>query len=253
MDEHTLKSFLDEKYLAFNRTGFIDDDPVSVPHRYAHKEDREVAAFLTATISWGNRVSILASAKKMLGPMGDSPYDYVMSGARWRGQGSVHRTFMHDDLRHFLGALRQLYTQPGGFERLMTEAMRGREDSAHAIAVLRNTFLSLPHATRVRKHLPDPEAGAAAKRVNMFLRWMVRRDQHGVDLGLWKGISTAALCIPLDVHSGNVARALGLLSRKANDWKAVRELDTALRAFDPHDPVKYDYALFGLGAIEKFA
>jgi uncharacterized protein (TIGR02757 family) len=250
-----MKSFLDEKACAFNTTSFIDDDPISVPHLFTTKQDIEVAAFLTATISWGNRKSIIKSANRMMDLFDRKPFDFI-SGASERElkslSGFVHRTFNGEDLKSFVKCLRHIYRIHSGMESLFAESMFKLGSSAPAINHFREIFFSVRHPQRTQKHLSDPMSGSAAKRINMFLRWMVRNDQHGVDFGIWQTISPAVLSIPLDVHSGNVARKLGLLTRTQNDQKAVAELDAVLRRFDPNDPVKYDFALFGLGAIEAF-
>jgi uncharacterized protein (TIGR02757 family) len=250
-----LKTFLDEKYAQFNVSAFIDDDPVSIPHRYSKLADIEIAAFLTATISWGNRKAILKSANRMMELMQDSPHDFVMN-CTVRDlkslKGYVHRTFNADDLVTFLKALRSLYLEHDSMEYFFNDAIAEHGKTSIAISLFKQRFFTIPHASRTEKHVSDPLTGSSAKRLNMFLRWMVRKDKNLVDLGLWKNISTSHLSIPLDVHSGNVARQLGMLTRKQNDARAVEELDAVLRRLDPVDPVKYDYALFGLGAIEKW-
>jgi len=250
-----LKSFLDEKYDQFNVSAFIDDDPVSIPHRYTTKPEIEIAAFLTATISWGNRKSIIKSASRMMELMGDAPHDFVMNHTARdlkSLKGFVHRTFNADDLADFIQALNSLYTEQSSMEHYFAEAIATNGNTAPAISAFKQRFFSAPHAARSEKHVSDPMSGSSAKRINMFLRWMVRTDKNAVDFGIWKNIAPAHLSIPLDVHSGNVARQLGMLTRKQNDARAVEELDTLLRKLDPVDPVKYDYALFGLGAIEKW-
>ena len=250
-----LKSFLDEKYDQFNVSAFIDDDPVSIPHRYTSKADIEIAAFLTATISWGNRKAILKSANRMMELMGDAPHDFVMHHTARdlkSLQGFVHRTFNAEDLADFIRALKSLYEEHASMEHFFADSIATHGNTSPAISAFKQRFFSGPHAARAEKHVSDPLAGSSAKRINMFLRWMVRADKNRVDLGIWKNISPAHLSIPLDVHSGNVARQLGMLTRKQNDARAVEELDAVLRTLDPVDPVKYDYALFGLGAIEKW-
>jgi uncharacterized protein (TIGR02757 family) len=248
-----LKSFLDEKTELYNNRDFIADDPISIPHMFSKKEDREISGFITATISWGNRKSIVSSARNIIQRMDGAPYVFVMNyskGDKKYLKGFVHRTFNENDLEYFVISLQNIYRVHGSLETTFGGMMQG-ENGLEAIQRFRKIFFEKPHASHVRKHVSDPSAGSAAKRLNMFLRWMVRADKRGVDFGIWKNISPGALSIPLDVHSGNVARALGMLNRKQNDWKAVSELDTMLRSFDPSDPVKYDFALFGLGAIEK--
>jgi len=255
LTESELRDFLESKYQSFNVSAFVDDDPVSIPHRYNLKQDIEVAAFLTATISWGNRKSIINSASRMMELMQDAPYDFVMNHSPRdlkSLQGFVHRTFNADDLSDFIRALKNLYSDRASMEDYFTDSIASNGKTTHAISEFKQQFFSVPHAARSEKHVSDPLAGSSAKRINMFLRWMVRSDKNNVDFGIWKNIAPAHLSIPLDVHSGNVARQLGMLKRKQNDARAVEELDSVLRKLDPTDPVKYDYALFGLGAIEKW-
>ena len=250
-----LKSFLDEKYDQFNVSAFIDDDPVSIPHRYTSKADIEIAAFLTATISWGNRKSIIKSASRMMELMDDAPHQFVMHHTARdlkSLKGFVHRTFNAEDLADFIRALKNLYTEQPSMEHFFAETITTNGNTAPAISAFKQRFFGVSHAARSEKHVSDPLSGSSAKRINMFLRWMVRADKNAVDFGIWKNIATAHLSIPLDVHSGNVARQLGMLTRRQNDARAVEELDTVLRKLDSVDPVKYDYALFGLGAIEKW-
>lgn len=253
MDARELKSFLDEKVWQYNRPDFIESDPISIPHRFSLRQDIEIAGFLSATIAWGNRKAIIANALKLMDHMGNSPYDFVMSHNESdleRIESFVHRTFNGADLKTFIKALRFIYTERGGMEKVFTEfSVDGMQPAIHRF---RNLFFSIEHENRTKKHVSDPMNNSAAKRINMFLRWMVRRDNSGVDFGLWRGISPAILSCPLDVHSGNVARKLNLLTRKQNDAKALIELDAALREMDANDPVKYDFALFGLGVFEKF-
>ena len=189
-----------------------------------------------------------------MGYMGDSPYDFILNhNYRHLKQmdGFVHRTFNSDDLLTFIEGLKHLYKGKNGLEGIFVK-YQTIDSLQPAIHELKKEFFNFLHLGRTRKHLPDPMTGSAAKKINMFLRWMVRRDDRGVDFGLWKSISPSLLSCPLDVHSGNVARRLGLLTRKQSDAKAVAELDARLREFDPADPVKYDFALFGLGVFEHF-
>lgn len=254
VDSNDLKAFLDQKVWQYNQPLFIETDPISIPHRYALKEDQEIAGFLAATISWGQRAQIVKTAHRLLDKMGDSPYDFVMNHTTpdlKTFKGFVYRTFQEEDLHYFLKALRHIYQHHGGLEAVF--AKYAEKDSLHqAIHQFRTHFFELKHPTRTLKHVSDPLQGSASKRINMFLRWMVRRDLAGVDLGIWKILKPHQLSCPLDVHSGNVARKLGVLIRKQNDFKAVQELDHHLRLLDPKDPVKYDFALFGLGVFEGF-
>lgn len=238
----------------YNRPHFIESDPVSIPHRYDRKEDIEVAGFLAAILSWGNRKMIVQNGNKLMNLMGNSPFDFVLNHNKSdleRLDGFVHRTFNQTDLVCFIGALKNIYLNKGGMERLFAQNVT-ETSTQPSIHLFREEFFSLPHPARSTKHLSDPANGSAAKRINMFLRWMVRNDQCGVDFGLWHSIRPSQLSCPLDVHSGNVARKLGLLTRNQNDAKALAELDSQLRVMDVNDPVKYDFALFGLGVFEKF-
>lgn len=253
MDWDKLQDFLDAKVKQYNKPFFIESDPVSIPHKFTKKEDIEIAGFLTATISWGNRISILKNASRLMGLLDNSPYDFVMNHQEIdlkKMEAFVHRTFNASDLMVFITALKHLYTNKQGLEGVF-DTYKTADSLQPAIHQLKQLFFEVPHLLRTRKHVSDPYAGSAAKRINMFLRWMVRKDDAGVDFGIWKTISPAILSCPLDVHSGNVARKLGLLHNTQNNAKAVYELDLALRKLDPYDPVKYDYALFGLGVFEK--
>jgi uncharacterized protein (TIGR02757 family) len=252
MNQKELHSFLDFKAQQYESIDFITHDPIQIPHQFSEKKDIEIAAFLSATIAWGNRVSILKSAQKMMDIMDNSPYDFVLNHREKdfkNFKGFVHRTFNEQDLKYFVRALQNIYKNHGGLEKFFTSQNVNLQERIHQF---KKTFFELDHLPRTQKHVSDPHNGSAAKRINMFLRWMVRSAENGVDFGIWKKISSSDLSIPLDVHTGNVARKLGLLKRKQNDAKTLLELDTKLRKFDSMDPVKYDYALFGLGAFEKF-
>ena len=248
--------FLESRYDLYNRTSFIETDPIIIPHGYTKKEDIEIAAFLTATLAWGNRAAIIKSANNLLNRMDESPHDFIMH-SREKDlvvfSNFVHRTFNGDDCIFYIQAIKNIYRKYGGLEYVFNDWMRGSGSSPmYAISYLRKLFFKLPHLPRTEKHFSNPEIGSAAKRINMFLRWMVRDDDRGVDFGLWKKISPSKLMCPLDVHSGNVARKLNLLNRKQDDRKSVEELTNALRIYDANDPVKYDFALFGLGVFENF-
>jgi uncharacterized protein (TIGR02757 family) len=249
-----LKDFLDEKVDRYNTSDFVADDPISIPHRYTQSEDIEIAGFLAATIAWGNRKIIVKNGHRMLDMLGESPFDFVMSHNNQqleRLDGFVHRTFNHIDLVQFIKSLKHIYENKGGLEVLFSSF--ATEDSVQpAIHHFKKTFFEIQHPARTTKHISDPLNGSAAKKINMYLRWLVRTDNRGVDFGLWKSIKPSQLSCPLDVHSGNIARKLGLLNRIQNDAKAVEELDKSLRTLDVNDPVKYDFALFGLGIYEHF-
>lgn len=248
------REFLDFKVKEFNRPEFITTDPIQIPHLFDKKEDIEIAGFLVATIAWGNRKSILKNGKRMVEMLGNAPLDFVLNASekdRDELGSFVHRTFNGEDFKFFTRGLQHIYRNHGGLENVFTKY--STEDSTQpAIHKFKELFFEIDHPARTQKHVSDPLKNSAAKRINMFLRWMVRRDYQGVDFGLWKGVSPAALSCPLDVHSGRVARKLELLTRKQNDSKALAELDKNLRQLDPQDPVKYDFALFGLGVFEKF-
>ena len=254
MSPSELKEFLDTKVLLYNQPSFIESDPISIPHRFSLKEDIEISGFLAATIAWGNRKSILKNASRMMDLLGNSPFDFVMEHSEDQLdtlEEFVHRTFNGLDFRSFIKGLQHIYTVHDGMEQLFLPA--NKTDSLQMqISKFKQVFFEIEHLPRTQKHISDPARGSAAKRINMFLRWMVRKDASGVDFGIWNTISPALLSCPLDVHSGNVARKLGLLTRKQNDAKALMELDKSLRILDEQDPVKYDFALFGLGVFEKF-
>ncbi|MBF6607711.1 MAG: TIGR02757 family protein [Flavobacterium sp.] len=254
MTKKELKDFLDEKVSQYNTPQFIDSDPIQIPHLFSGREDIEVSGFLAATIAWGNRTMIIRNSKKIIELMGNAPYDFVMSHSDRELQqlsDFVHRTFNGGDLVTFVTSLKHIYSIHGGPEAIFAQYIQN-DNLQPAIHEFKKAFFEVPHLQRTQKHVGDPARGSSAKRINMFLRWMVRNDNCGVDFGLWDKIPPSALSCPLDVHSGNVARKLGLLNRKQNDAKAVAELDLQLRSLDKNDPVKYDFALFGLGVFEKF-
>ena len=248
-----LKEFLDEKWERYERPDFIPNDPIQIPHRFSKKQDIEIAGFLTASIAWGNRKSIITNATKMMSLMDEAPHDFIANHQEKdleRFDGYVHRTFNQEDLKTFVRALGGLYKQHQSLEAFFVEnAQTG--DLQQAITVFKQVFFKGMPNNRAQKHVADPARGSAAKRINMWLRWLVRPADRGVDFGIWKEIPTAWLSCPLDVHTGRVARELGLLKRKQNDAKALLELDSSLRRFDPVDPIKYDFALFGLGVHEN--
>ena len=254
MNQTELKEFLDAKVIQYNNPKFIESDPIQIPHKYSLKEDIEISAFLTATIAWGNRKMIIKNAQKMMVLLGDSPYDFIMNHKEHhleKFEGFVHRTFNETDIKQFIQSLRYIYINYNSLEHIFNTYSEN-DSLQYAIHKFKTIFFEIEHPKRTKKHVSDPLKGSAAKRLNMFLRWMVRNDNTGVDFGIWKSLSPSQLSCPLDVHSGNVARKLGLLKRTQNNAKALAELDSNLRKLDPHDPVKYDFALFGLGVFEKF-
>tara|TARA_R110001632_G_scaffold10559_7_gene39051 strand:- start:1117 stop:1887 length:771 start_codon:yes stop_codon:yes gene_type:complete len=254
LHKNDLKEFLDLKVETYNRRSFIESDPIQIPHQFTKKEDIEIAGFLSATIAWGNRTMIIRNSKKMMEIMDNSPFDFVINHSEKELSSVtnfVHRTFNSIDFQYFIKSLQNIYNHHQGLEAVLKPA-ENETNYQNSIAHLKDVFFEIPHQIRTEKHISNPLKNSAAKRINMFLRWMVRNDKTGVDFGIWSTHSPTLLSCPLDVHSGNVARKLEILTRKQNDWKAVNELDTALREFDISDPVKYDFALFGLGVFEKF-
>jgi len=252
MNDFDLYSFLEEHYARYCTPVFIDTDPVQIPHSFTRKEDIEISGFMAATIAWGQRKAIVTNAKRLMNIMDNAPCDFVMNAADnelKRLYSFVHRTFQPVDCLFFISSLRHIYKDCGGLQTVFAEGYRTTESIFGALAYFRRIFMETPHLQRSAKHISDVERGASAKRLNMFLRWMVRRND-GIDFGLWNDIPVSALMLPLDVHSGNTGRQLGLLTRKANDWKAVEEITANLRKFDTEDPVKYDFALFGTGVFE---
>lgn len=248
-----LKILLDDKAKQYNTVAFIELDPISVPHRYSLKEDIEIVGLLSATIAWGNRKMIVRNGHRMMDLMGKSPFDFIMSHNNRqldRFDGFVHRTLNDVDLKYFMIALKHIYLNHGGLETVFG-TIAEQETIQDAIHRFKQIFFEIPHPERTTKHISDPYKGSAAKKINMYLRWMVRNDKQGVDFGIWKTIKPSQLHIPLDVHVGNIARKLHLLERKQNDWLAVVELTEKLKEFDSSDPVKYDFALFGLGVFDK--
>lgn len=252
-DYNQIKDLLEQKYQVYCRSDFIKEDPISIPHLFNRMEDIEIAGFLTATISWGQRKTIIQSANHLMKLMDYSPYEFIIQA----GENDIkplekykHRTFSGTDCVFFIHSLRNIYLNYGGLENAFKRT--GYDDIKSSIMKFREIFFSIPYPARTAKHIANPAAGASAKRINMFLRWMVRKDDRGVDFGIWNMVSPSRLYCPLDIHTGNVARKLGLVNRKQDDWKSLEELMSHLRVFDPEDPVKYDFALFGLGIFEKF-
>ena len=254
MTSAELKDFLDTKVNQYNNPKFIESDPIQVPHQFSKKQDIEIAGFLTATIAWGNRKSIIKNAKRMMELLDSAPYDFVVhhqDSDLEKLKSFVHRTFNGNDFIQFIKCLKYIYKNYGGLESVF---LKYAEDNSlqTSISKFKAAFFEIEHLKRTQKHVSDPLKNSAPKRLNMYLRRMLRNDNTGVDFGIWKSLSPSQLSCPLDVHSGNVARKLGLIHRKQNDAKALLGLDIALRKLDPKDPVKYDFALFGLGVFEGF-
>lgn len=245
-----LKELLERLHNKYNATDFIESDPICVPHRFCLREDIEISGFLASTIAWGNRKAIVKSACRMMECMDNQPYDFTVNASDAelaKVRTYVHRTFNGEDFESFIRALREFYKLYGGVGRFFEQQWAVTGDMRQVLSQFRARFFSIDHQYRCEKHLSSIDKGAACKRLNMYVRWMVRRDQSGVDFGLWTEIPMSALYLPLDVHTGNMGRALGLLTRKQNDWKAVEEITDSLRTFDVKDPVRYDFSLFGAG------
>ena len=256
MNSLEIKQLLDEKYLEYcNSDFFIQTDPIQIPKLFEEKEDIEIAGFLAASLAWGQRPTIIGKCKELMAYMDFSPYDFIMHATEKdfeRFQHFKHRTFNGYDCIYFLHALAHIYRNMGGLETIFTDAWLRHGDMFDVLGCWYRAFTVLPAQPRVLRHIACIDKGSACKRINMYLRWMVRKDQGGIDFGLWKKIPAAGLLIPLDLHTGNVSRQLGLLTRKQNDARAVRELTGRLREFDPDDPIRYDFALFGLGAFRQY-
>lgn len=248
-----LFELLEEKAQRYNRPSFIETDPIQVPKQFSQKENIEIAGFLAASIAWGQRPTIIKNAFRLMQLMDNDPYEFLLHTEEkdW-GQflSFKHRTFNGADCLFFLRSLQHIYRNCGGLETVFTTGFQIDNSIALALQYFRQVFFEVDHEARSQKHVSNIDKGASAKRLNMFLRWMVRKDEAGVDFGLWRGIPSSALMLPLDVHTGTQARQLGLLSRRQDDWKAVLEVTEKLRTFDPNDPIKYDFALFGMGAFE---
>ena len=245
---------LEEKVKQYNQPAFIESDPIQIPRQFSKKENIEIAGFLAATIAWGQRPTIIKNANRLMQAMDNDPFNFLMNSkeADWSHlSGFKHRTFNAYDLFFFLKSLQHIYKNHGGLEQVFTSGFEINDTIYSALTHFRSVFFEIDFPHRTQKHVSDVAKNSSAKRLNMFLRWMVRNDNAGVDFGLWKLIPKSALMLPLDVHTGNVSRGLGLLQRTQSDWKAVVEITEKLKEFDPNDPVKYDFALFGMGVFEK--
>lgn len=248
-----LKEFLDQKVEEYNRPAFINDDPISVPHIFTTRQDIEIAGFFAAVFAWGNRTTIINKSKELMQRMDNSPFDFIANHSAKdlaRLKGFKHRTFNEDDLFYFVESLSHHYSKYDSLEKAF---FPNKEYNAEkALIHFKDYFFSLEHLRRSEKHISSPSQKSTCKRLNMFLRWMVRSDAKGVDFGLWRNVSASKLICPIDLHVARVSKKLGLLKRKQVDWIAAVELTGALRQLDKEDPVKYDFALFNLGIIEKF-
>lgn len=254
MDNHIILELLNQKVEEFNTPSYIETDPIQIPHQFSLIQDIEISAFLAATIAWGNRKSIINDAHKMMNYMDNDPFEFITNCTSKDldkiKEGAIHRTFNSEDFKYFILSLKRIYQKHNSLENLFL-LKEGEKDMFHALHRFRDEFINQDEH-RSNKHVSSSYKNSACKRLMMFLRWMVRKDNKGVDFGIWQDIDPKFLSCPLDVHSGNVSRKLGILQRKQNDWKAVRELDLALRKYNPNDPAVYDYALFGLGVFENF-
>lgn len=250
MNKEELRDLLEHLHDKYNRPEFIEPDPISIPHSFSDRHDREVAGFMAATIAWGNRKAIVKSAARMMQYMDDSPADFVRNASASELahlQSYVHRTFNGQDFTDFVLAIRGITERWGGIGEFFEQNYVATQSIPQVLSLFRKEFFSIEHNPHCEKHLSSIDKGAACKRLNMYLRWFVRHDDRGVDFGLWKKIPMSALYLPLDVHTGNMGRALGLLTRKQSDWKATDEITYSLREFCSDDPVRYDYSLFGAG------
>ena len=256
MDAGYLIEFLNKKVDEYNQPFFIERDPISIPHSFTKKQDIEIAGFFAAIFSWGNRTTIIKKTKELMQRMNMSPYEFCLSHRSdelKKLKGFKHRTFNEDDLYYFIEFFHHHYQTSDTLETAFSKWMkRHNEDAGDALNGFRKYFFSLEHLKRTEKHISSPLQKSTCKRLNMFLRWMIRKDKNGVDFGIWNKISPSQLICPVDVHVARVARRFGLLKRKQTDWEAAVELTHNLKKIDAADPVKYDFALFGLGALEKF-
>jgi uncharacterized protein (TIGR02757 family) len=253
MNEKELKKLLDQKVGYYNQPSFIKDDPISIPHRFTKKQDIEIAGFFAAVFAWGNRITIINKANELMALMDHAPHAFC-TGHQPADLKKLlhfkHRTFNATDLLYFIDFFKMHYA---GHKSLETAFTRHGNTIDQMLTGFHHYFFSLEHIpARTRKHIATPERNSSCKRLNMYLRWMVRQDDKGVDFGLWKKISPSKLICPLDLHVARVAKRLQILDRKQADWQAAAELTDQLRMMDPQDPVKYDFALFSMGVIEKF-
>jgi len=249
-----IKELLDQKYIEFNNEEFIETDPIQIPRMFSDRENIEIAGFLVATIAWGNRKMIINNSLKLINLMDNSPVDFILNHTVKdlnRLADFKHRTFNGEDCIYFIKSLKNIYKNHDGLKNVFENSFNIHKNIKNTLIDFRNIFFEIDYPKRTTKHVANVANNSAAKRINMYLRWMIRNDNNGVDFGIWD-IPTSELMMPLDVHSGNVSRKLGLLTRKQNDWQAVEELTNNLKNFDKNDPVKYDFALFGMGVFDKF-
>jgi len=249
-----LKQLLEKLYRKYNCVDFIREDPISIPHRYSRKEDIEITGLWTAILAWGNRRTIINKAQELFSLMDNSPYDFITNHLeidRVRFQNWKHRTFQYTDTLYFLHFFQWYYQRHLSLETAFIDP-EYPDDLKKGLIHFKKVFFSLPdYPQRTKKHISSPASKSTCKRINMFLRWMVRSDQQGVDFGIWNKIKAHQLFIPYDVHVERIARELKLTSGKQRNWQAVEQLTNRLKKFDEKDPVKYDFALFGLGVINR--
>lgn len=247
-----IKNMLDAAVARYNTPAFISHDPISIPHRFSGKKDIEIAGLFAATLAWGNRKMIIRNLERLMDWMDNAPHDFIRNHEEAdlkRFEGFAHRTFNTTDLLHFIQFLKSHFQSSDTLEELfLSREMQPESAVQKGLIQFRKAVFALEHSPlRTQKHVASPERGSACKRLNMYLRWMVRADTGGVDFGIWQKLQPAHLIAPLDIHSGRTARKLGLLARRQDDWKAAVELTENLRQFCPEDPVKYDFALFSIG------
>lgn len=254
----SFKEFLDSKVAQYNQPSFIPFDPVSIPHLFSKQQDIEIAAFFAAVFAWGNRTTIINKSREVMKRMDDAPHDFILHHTDHDLQALLHfkhRTFNATDLLYFIHFLQHHYRSHKSLEAAFTLHLNNESDNIieQALIHFHHYFFSLEEAPlRTKKHVATPEKKSNCKRLNMFLRWMVRKDNYGVDFGIWNELKPSQLICPVDVHVARVAKRFNLLQRKQTDWNAAVELTRYLRTLDADDPIKYDFALFGLGVIEKY-
>jgi len=251
-----IKAHLDFHAEKYNAPAFIESDPIAIPRRFSKLQDIEIMGFWTAMLAWGQRKTIIAKANELAALMDGAPHDFILNHRpedRKRLLNFKHRTFQATDTIYFLEFLQYYYQTHASLETAFAKHLTPEDlTTEQALIGFHDTFFSLPDApARTAKHIATPARRSSCKRLNMFLRWMVRNDARGVDFGLWSQIRASQLVIPLDVHVERIARRMGLLTRPQTDWQAALELTENLRRFDSQDPVKYDFALFGIGVLEK--
>ena len=250
-----LKNLLDEKVRLYNQPSFIERDPISIPHQFTKKQDIEISGLFASVLAWGNRTTIINNCNKLMIWMDHAPHDFILNHKDPELKPFMHfahRTFNASDLLYFLSFLQYHYRQHDSLEQAFTPGKYTDETVERALIHFHNYFFSVEHPERTRKHIATPARKSACKRINMYLRWMVRKDGHGVDFGIWKKIKMSQLVCPLDVHVGRVAQRLGLIENEKANWQNALHLTDQLRQLNPQDPAVYDYALFGLGMAERY-